>query len=117
MCTIVGMSVEPVAAATCMAGPTEHGKRCGAPAVVAHTLSTGQTFAQCSEHALASARRAAAIWPGARVRVSHTGTVKTGRVVSVGHGRVRVAVPHAGAVTIVERALSEIERVSPPSSR
>ena len=112
------MNMQTVAGATCMAGPTANGARCGAPAVVAHTLSNGQTFAECSEHALASARRAStprdgAIAAGTRVRLTHAGIVKTGRVVSVGRDRVRIALSDAGAIAIVVRSLSEIRKLPP----
>jgi hypothetical protein len=102
-----------------MAGRTGDGQRCGAPAVVAHTLSGGQVYTECSEHALASARRAfvrraATILPGTQVRLTHAGIVKSGRVLSIGRGQARVAVVNAGAVTIVVRALSDIEQLPQP---
>jgi len=117
------MNVQTLGEATCMAGQTRHGPRCGAPAVVAHTLRNGQIFTECSEHALASVRRvsaqraaappATAISLGARVRLTHAGIVKTGRVLSVGRGGVRVAVLHAGAVAILVRALTDVEQLPP----
>jgi hypothetical protein len=45
------MNVQTLVGSTRMAGPTEHGQHCGAPAVVAHTLNNGQTLTVCSEHA------------------------------------------------------------------